>query len=49
MKLQTIGVPLRTLLTDTLGHTPESADAIVQSSRAESIARAAEQLGKLRP
>lgn len=49
MKLQTIGVPLRTLLTDTLGHTPESADAIVQASRAETIARAAEQLGKLRP
>lgn len=49
LKQQSIGIPLRTILTDTLGYAPESADGIVTAARAESIARAAEQLGKLRP
>lgn len=49
LKLSSIGVPLRSLLVDTLGYTPEAADAVNRAAQAESITRAAEQLGRLRP
>ena len=48
-KLHGIGVPLRELLTDPLGYSPEDADRIAAQQRTDLIMQAGSQLGRLRP
>ena len=48
-KLHGIGVPLRELLTDPLGYSPEDAARIAAQQRTDLILQAGSQLGRLRP
>lgn len=44
-----IGIPLRTILTRTLGYTPAEADEVVSAADSEQIMRAAGSLGRIAP